>query len=124
MSNNYSYALNRMLKLDQRLRKDEELHTKYFKFMGYLFGSGHAVTFDEAEAKKYAKIWYHYQSHFCMTTSNKFPVVFDCTAKFKGVYVNDFLHKEPTQYAKMLSQRIDSISYLSLCTNFRYKKLY
>ena len=51
MPNNYSYVLNRMLKLDQRLKKDDELHTKYFKFMGDLFGSGHAVTVDEAKPK-------------------------------------------------------------------------
>ena len=35
--NNYPYALNRMLKLEQRLRKNDELHTNYFKFMGDLF---------------------------------------------------------------------------------------
>ena len=54
------------------------------------------MTIDEAEAEKYGKIWY--QSHFCVTTSNKFhvPVVFDCSAKFKGVCVNDFLYKGPS----------------------------
>ena len=51
MPNNYSYALNRMLKLSQRLKKDDELRTRYFKFMGDLFGSGHVVTIDEAEAE-------------------------------------------------------------------------
>ena len=65
----------------------------YFKFMGDLFSNGHAVAVDEAEAERYGKIWY--QSHFCVTTSNKFRVVFDCSAKFKGVCVNDFLYKGP-----------------------------
>ena len=93
MPNNYSYALNRMLKLEQRLKKNDELRVSYFKFMGDLFGSGHAVTVNQAEAERHGKIWY--QSHFCATTSEKIQVVFDCSAKFKRVCVNDFLFKGP-----------------------------
>ena len=59
--------------------------------MGELFSNGHAVSIDEAEEDRYGKIWYI--SHFCVTTSNKFRVVFDCSAKFQGVCVNDFLYK-------------------------------
>ena len=110
MPNNYSYALNRMLKLDQRLKKDDELRTKYFKFMGDLFSSGHAVTVDEAEAEKYGKIWY--QSHFCVTTSNKFRVVFDCSTKFKGVCVNDFLYKGPSMQNTFVGVLIRFRTYL------------
>ena len=73
MPNNYSYALNRMLKLEQRLQKNDELRKNYFKFMGDLFGSGHAVAIDEAEAERYGKIWY--QSHFCVNLSKKFCIV-------------------------------------------------
>ena len=54
--NNYSYALNRMLKLEQRLKKNNELCVNYFKFMGDLFGSGHAVTVNLSEAERYGKI--------------------------------------------------------------------
>ena len=55
--NNYSYELNRMLKLEQRLKKTDELCVSYFKFMGDLFSSGHAVTVNQAEAEQYGKIW-------------------------------------------------------------------
>ena len=62
--------------------------------MGELFTSGHTVAVDQLEAKHYEKIWY--QSYFCVNSSNKFRVVFDCSAKFKGVRVNDFLYKGPS----------------------------
>ena len=52
MPSNYSYALNRMLKLEQHLKKNDELRTNYFKIMEDLFGSGHAMTIDKAEAEK------------------------------------------------------------------------
>ena len=59
-----------MLKLEQHLKKNDELRINYFKFMGDLFGSGHAVAINPSEAERYGKIWY--QSHFCVTTSKKF----------------------------------------------------
>ena len=40
------YALNRMLKLEQRFKKDDALKKNYFKFMGGLFVQGHAGTVD------------------------------------------------------------------------------
>ena len=48
MSDNYQYALNRMLKLEQWLKKNDELRINYFEFMGELFGSGHAVAIDQS----------------------------------------------------------------------------
>ena len=86
-----------------------------------MFGSGHAVTIDESEAKKYGKIWY--QSHFCVTTSNKFHVVFDCSAKFKGVCVNDFLYKGPSMRNSLVGVLIRFRTYLcALISDIR--KLY
>ena len=83
MPDNYQYALNRMLKLEQRLKRNDELRINYFKFMGDLFGSGYAIAVNPSEAERFGKVWY--QSHFCVNTSNKFRVVFDCSTKFKGV---------------------------------------
>ena len=83
-----------MLKLEKRLKKNDELCVNYFKFMGDLFGSGHAVAVNPSEVERYGKIWY--QSYFCVNASKKFRVVFDCSAKFKGVCINDFLYKGPS----------------------------
>ena len=88
LANNYQYVFNRMLKLEHRLKKNDELHVNYFKFIGDLFGNDHAIVVNLSEAERYGKIWY--QSHFCVNSSKKFRVVFDCSTKFKGVCVNDF----------------------------------
>ena len=76
---NYQYALNRMLKLEKRLKMNDKLCVNYFKFMGDLFGSGHAIAVVPSEAECYGKIWY--KSHFCVNSSKKFRVVFECSAK-------------------------------------------
>ena len=94
LRNNYQYALNRMVKLEQRLKKNNDLKENYFKFMGNLFRSGHTVVVNPSENEELGKVWY--QSHFCVNADKKIRVVFDCSAKFKGVCVNDFLYKEPT----------------------------
>ena len=44
-----------MLKLEQRLKKNDELHVNYFKYVGDLFGSGHAITVNLSEAEGYGK---------------------------------------------------------------------
>ena len=40
LPNNYQYALDRMVKLDNRFKKNPELKTNYFNFMGKLFEEG------------------------------------------------------------------------------------
>ena len=94
LPNNYQYALDRMVKLDNRFLKNPELKNNYFKFMGKLFEDGHAIELDNKKLNdRPGKIWY--QSHFCVSTSNKFRVVFDCAARFRGVNLNDFMYKGP-----------------------------
>ena len=89
--------------------------------MGDLFGSGHTVTMNQAEAERHGKIWY--QTHFCVTTSKKFRVVFDCSVKFKGVCVNDFLYKGPSMQNSLVGVLIRFRTYM--CTIISdIKKLY
>ena len=82
-----------MLKLEQRSKRNDNLKNIYFKFICELFKNGHVVIVDTSEMEYFRKIWY--QSHFCVNTSKTFRVVFDCSTKFQGVCVNDFLYKGP-----------------------------
>ena len=83
-----------MVKLDNRFKQNSDLKDNYFKFMEKLFDDGHAVELDSSKLNdRPGKIWY--QSHFCVSNSNKFRVVFDCAARFRGVNLNDFMNKGP-----------------------------
>ena len=61
--------------------------------MGYLLKDKHAVIASACDEAPKGKMWY--QSHFCINTSKKFRVVFDCSAKQQGVSVNSFLLIRP-----------------------------
>ena len=82
-----------MIKLEQRFKKDDIFKNNYFNFMAELLDNGHAVNVDLANDVPSGKVWN--QSHFFTNTSKKFIVVFDCSAKFQGVRVNDLLFKGP-----------------------------
>ena len=56
------------------------LKDNYLKFMGELLTNGHAVVADSKDNIPSGNEWY--QSHFCVNTSKKFRVVFDCSARF------------------------------------------
>ena len=47
LPNNYQYVFDRMIKLDNRFRKNVELKENYFKFMGKLFEDGHAIELEK-----------------------------------------------------------------------------
>ena len=81
LPNNYQYTLNRMVKLEQRLKKNNDLKNNYFKFMGDLYKNGHAVVVDSSENEELGKVLF--QSHFCVNANTKFRVVFNCSDKFK-----------------------------------------
>ena len=62
--------------------------------MKKLFEDGHAVQRNHMRLiNNPGKTCYH--SHFCIKTSKKFCVVFDCTARHLNVNLNDFLYKGP-----------------------------
>ena len=43
LPNNYTYALNRMLKLEHRFKKNKSLQSEFLEFMGKLLQEKHAV---------------------------------------------------------------------------------
>ena len=111
LPNNHLYVLNRMLKLEQRLKKN------YFKFMGKLFKDGHAVEIDPSESDQTGKNWY--QSHFALILAKKNCVVFDCSAKFQDVRVINFLYKGPG----MFSGSAHKVSHVRSRVNIWYSQI-
>ena len=61
LPNNRAYTFNRMVKLEQRFKKDQMLKNNY-NFMGELLDNGHAVITDSEDNVSSGKVWY--QSHF------------------------------------------------------------
>ena len=89
--------------------------------MDDLFESGYAIAVNASEAECFGKVWY--QSHFCVNTSNKFRVIFDGSAKFKGVCINDFLYKCPSMRNSLVGILIRFQTYMhALISDIR--KLY
>ena len=60
------------------------------QFMDKLFEDGHDIELDpENLCHCPGKVWY--QAHFCVQTSDKFHVVFECATRYKGINLSDYL---------------------------------
>ena len=85
LPNNRVMAEKRLKSLRVKLRVNDELRSRYVNKINEYIKIGHASL--TPKEIKLNKTWYlpHY------STGNKFPVVFDCAAKFKGFSINDKL---------------------------------
>ncbi|XP_071950072.1 uncharacterized protein [Antedon mediterranea] len=90
--NNKAVALKRLNLLKSRLIKDSTLHTKYTKFMNDLLLKGYA----EKALQKDQPRWY-LPHHPVLNPQKpgKVRVVFDGSAKYQGVCLNDKLYQGP-----------------------------
>ena len=92
--NNYTSALNSLNRLGHRLKKaDPSIRQKYNEAIMNLFADGHAVEVDPDNLPVNSEIWY--LPHFWVITSGKFRVVFNPSAKFKGISLNSQLINGP-----------------------------
>ena len=87
-------ALNRLIGLKKKLRRDSDYANKYFKFMTDLINNGHAERADGMPCS--SRVWYI--PHFGVKHPDKpekIRVVFDCAARMNGVALNDLLYQGP-----------------------------
>ena len=104
LPNNLPSALSRLHKLTYKLRKDENLRTQYVASMRENIDKGFAVRLTEEElSRDDGKVWYlphHAVAH--PRKPGKVRLVFDCSAKFRGVCLNDVIHSGPDLMNKFL----------------------
>ena len=95
MPNNREMAEKRLFSLKSKLLKNPQQKADYLKFMSEIIGSGDAeVVMNSAPDNR--ESWYI--PHFAVyhpKKPDKIRVVFDCSAKYKGVSLNDHLLQGP-----------------------------
>ena len=97
MPNNKSQAEQRILWMKRKFAKNSRLHSKYTSFMNDLLAKNYArkVTDDFPTPEK-EKVWYlPHHAVYHLKKPNKVRVVFDCSARFEKVSLNDRLLQSP-----------------------------
>ncbi|KAL5011350.1 hypothetical protein ScPMuIL_009901 [Solemya velum] len=97
LPNNKALALTRLRQLQRKFSKDSKYKEDYVTFMQNIIECGHAekVPDDELTLKD-GKTWYIPHHGVCNSKKpDKIRVVFDCSARYEGVLLNDCLLKGP-----------------------------
>ena len=90
---NREMAKKRLTGLKKRLRADPELCSKYSEKITDMLEHGYAVRLPVDAPIVPGRTWYI--PHHCTSILSMFRVVFDCSAKFNGVSLNDQLLQGP-----------------------------
>ena len=94
LPNNHSMALSRLNSLKRKLTKDDKFATHYCNFMQQMIDKGHAEKVQpplKGEVVNYIPHQGVYHPH----KPDKIRVVFDGSAKYQGISLNDVLLKGP-----------------------------
>ena len=92
LPDNRSAALRQLQHLERRFTKDLNYAEKYDKCIQEYISNGYAIKVPTNEKGTPGRVWY--LPHHGVTSVNKpdkVRVVFNCSAKFKGVSLNDVL---------------------------------
>ena len=95
--NNKQQALSRITWLKKRLENDPKFHDDYSAFMKELVdkGYGRKVPLDQKNDKSLGAWYIPHHGIYHPYKPEKIRVVFDCSAKFRGVSLNSMLYKGP-----------------------------
>ena len=80
-------AVKRLLSVKRKFIADPNLHQKYTQMMDDYIKNGYAMPVSD----NIALSGVHYIPHHCTSVTTKFRVVFDYSAKFRGLSLNDCL---------------------------------
>ncbi|XP_070548923.1 uncharacterized protein [Ptychodera flava] len=97
LPDNQHYALQRFRGLERKLRNNPKFHADYQKFMADIIEKGYAIQVPNDELDRDdGKVWYiPHHGVYHPKKPEKIRVVFDCSAKFQGVSLNNLLLQGP-----------------------------
>ena len=92
---NKQLVLNRAMSLKRILIKDTIYRKEYTEFMNDMFDRGFAEEVSDQSENESGPVWYVPHFGVFHKTKKKLRVVFDCSAKYKNISLNDTLLKGP-----------------------------
>ncbi|XP_043977226.1 uncharacterized protein LOC122833589 [Gambusia affinis] len=95
LPNNKNCAEHRLKCLKKRFGKDKQYHSDYVKFMNETIECGDAVKVPPEELHKHPAWYIPHHGVYHPQKPGKIRVVFDCSAKYEGVSLNDHLLTGP-----------------------------
>ena len=104
LPDNREQAQNRLRSLKRRLIMDESKMSEYKEFMDKVTRMGYAEEVPDEELHRTdGKVWYIPHHGVNHPKTGKFRVVFDCSAKFQGISLNDTLLQGPNLTSNLMS---------------------
>ena len=98
MPNNYEQAVNRLSSLSKRFVKDSKFKDDYVSFVNNMLEKGYAEKVETNVSDRQesdGKVWYLPHHGVMHPAKNTLRVVFDCSAVYKGVSLNQRLLQSP-----------------------------
>lgn len=96
MPDNKCLAEQRLVSLKRKLQRNPEFHEDYKKFMNDLLDKGYATKVPENQLRRHdERIWFIPHHGIQHPKKRKLRVVFDYTASFQGVSLNNQLLQGP-----------------------------
>ncbi|XP_064635761.1 uncharacterized protein LOC135492944 [Lineus longissimus] len=96
LPNNRSQALQRLTSLKHKMKKNPKFHQDYKDFMQHISDHSYAEEVSESEVDRNdGRVWYIPHHGVYHPRKAKIRVVFDCSAKYAGLSLNDTLLQGP-----------------------------
>ena len=94
--NNRSQAVSRAEWQRRKMLKNQKYHSDYVAFVGKLINKGYAHEVPKEELESKQPVWYlPHHGIYHPQKPEKIRVVFDCSAKYRGISLNDTLLQGP-----------------------------
>ena len=95
LPNNKVQAIQRLVQLRKRMKRDTKYRDDYEDFMANIISSGFAEEVPESELEN-CNAWYiPHHGVYHSKKPDKIRIVFDCSARFQGESLNDHLLQGP-----------------------------